>query len=274
MNISISKNNKYAKASKKYNLLTFIAPIISFLPLSLFYLLKFANTDKQEVNGHQYGKTYQRLMKEFKYKKIRFLEIGIGGYENHLGGESLAAWRSYFPFGQIVGCDIVNKRELSRIGIAICEVDQSDIASLNRLEEKEGPFDIMLDDGSHINRHQILTFKELFPKLNDGGLYIIEDVQTSYWADLGGAPVEGHSFEVTCMGWFTRLARYINYPEFEIKLELNDEFLDLAKHIGQICFEHNLIIIKKCSTPKYSTDPRINKLQVIPVKQMGTDRAP
>jgi hypothetical protein len=44
-----------------------------------------------------------------------------------------------------------------------------------------GPFSIIIDDGSHVPSHQWKTFTYLWKSLAPGGLYIIEDVETSYW---------------------------------------------------------------------------------------------
>ena len=62
---------------------------------------------------------------------------------------------------------------------------------------KMSGIDIVLDDGSHIGRHQIATFETLFPLLPDGGLYLIEDLHTSYWFGLweGGFRRRGTAIE-------------------------------------------------------------------------------
>jgi hypothetical protein len=48
-------------------------------------------------------------------------------------------------------------------------------------------FDIIIDDGSHVSKHIIKTFNFLFDYLVDGGLYIAEDLQTSYFPRFGGS---------------------------------------------------------------------------------------
>jgi hypothetical protein len=48
-------------------------------------------------------------------------------------------------------------------------------------------FDIIIDDGSHVNEHVITTFEYLLPILNNEGLYVIEDTQTAYWPEYGGS---------------------------------------------------------------------------------------
>jgi hypothetical protein len=46
--------------------------------------------------------------------------------------------------------------------------------------------DIIIDDGGHINSDVISSFEILFPKLNNFGFYIIEDIENSYWMESGG----------------------------------------------------------------------------------------
>ena len=115
------------------------------------------------------------------------------------------------------------------------------------LREKEGPFDIIIDDGSHLSLHQIGTFEALYGSLKTAGLYIIEDVQTSYWAQepWDGASINAPEFNNTCVGYFLRLAKYINHREFMGSSQVEEDMLELARSIKQITFEHNLIIILK-----------------------------
>jgi hypothetical protein len=210
--------------------------------------------------NHCYGPAYERAFRPFKYRRVSLLEIGIGGYENHLGGASLFAWRSYFPRGTIVGCDIVDKRALARPGVVVEVVDQSDDRQLLELDEKHGPFDIVIDDGSHLNEHQISTFKTLFPRLKDDGVYVVEDVQTSYWPSGGGAHVQDTAFAQTCVGWFCRLIPYLNHPEFAEGAAPDDELLGLARQIGRIWFEHNLIVIEKDTGERRSNVPAAREM--------------
>ena len=48
---------------------------------------------------------------------------------------------------------------------------------------QDNRYDIIIDDGSHVPQHQITSLACLLPALNPGGLYIIENVETSYWCD-------------------------------------------------------------------------------------------
>jgi hypothetical protein len=96
---------------------------------------------------------------------------------------SLELWREYFgASATIFGIDIdprcaalVDPPNQVRIG------SQADTAFLKKVVSEMGGVDIVLDDGSHIAQHQRASFETLFPLLNDGGLYVIEDLHTAYW---------------------------------------------------------------------------------------------
>jgi hypothetical protein len=57
---------------------------------------------------------------------------------------------------------------------------------LKEVVDKWGPFDIVLDDGSHMNHHVIFSFEQLFNSIKPSGVYVVEDACTSYWSDYGG----------------------------------------------------------------------------------------
>ncbi len=133
----------------------------------------------------------------------------------------------------------------------IYQGDQSSTADLSRLCAAEGPFDIVIDDGSHQSRHQLISFLHLFPYLKDGGLYVIEDVQTSFWSgyiagsEWDGRPIADPQFAGTCFGWFLDLAKYLNHAEFMTLDGVDGEKLKLAEQIRWIVFEHNIIALEK-----------------------------
>jgi hypothetical protein len=70
-----------------------------------------------------------------------------------------------------------------------------------------GKFDMILDDGSHMNSHMIYSFEHLFESVNSGGVYIIEDVGCSYWEDYEG----GYLKPTSCMEYFKALSDDINF---------------------------------------------------------------
>lgn len=197
-------------------------------------------TDK--TGSHFYTPHYQLHLKKFKFRRINLLEIGVGGEENPLaGGKSLKMWKKYFPFGKIFSIDIYDKSSLQENRIKIFQGNQVDKNFLERVTNEIGTIDIIIDDGSHINEHVIETFKMLFPKLKDGGIYVVEDTQTSYWKDFGGDS-EDLSNAKTLMNFFKSLTDSLNNKEF-IKLNYQQSYFD--KKIISIHFYHNLIFIYK-----------------------------
>jgi hypothetical protein len=144
-------------------------------------------TDKRS-GGHGYTEYYARHLQSRRRSVTRILEIGIGGYaEREAGGHSLRMWRSYCPNATVVGVDIYEK-QFSEPRIVTIQVDQSDADSLLSVASEWGPFDFIVDDGSHQNDHVILTALTLFPAVKPGGIYVIEDVETAYLTELGGGP--------------------------------------------------------------------------------------
>lgn len=155
--------------------------------MKLPVLMNRHGTDKLFL--HHYEDEYERHFEPIRDKALSILEIGIGGYANpNRGGESLKVWRDFFPGARIVGVDI-NEKTLNlgdRVTTLVC--DQSDQGALLQLNEHYGPFDIIIDDGSHIQQHVLTSFASLFPQLNPGGIYVIEDMATAYWREFGGDP--------------------------------------------------------------------------------------
>jgi len=227
--------------SSKRNLRNFINDIkAGFLGMNLNKLGEIYGTDK--IGGHFYTPHYMTHLKRFKFKKINLLEIGVGGHENPLsGGQSLRMWKKYFPFGRIFSLDIYDKSSLQENRIKIFKGSQVDKDFLNEVSDYIGELDIIIDDGSHINEHVIETFNILFPKLKVGGIYIIEDTQTSYWQDFGGDSKDLNNPK-TMMNYFKGLTDSLNNKEFIIK-DYKQTYFD--KKIISMHFYHNLIFIYK-----------------------------
>lgn len=142
----------------------------------------FAGGKRPAYKWHHYLEIYEQYLSAYRSKPLFFLEIGVSA------GGSLELWRRYFGAqATIVGIDIdpacaarVDPQNIVRIG------SQDDPGFLRKVIDEFGAPDVVLDDGSHIGRHQRASFEVLFPLLKDDGLYIIEDLQTSYWPDWEG----------------------------------------------------------------------------------------
>jgi len=206
----------------------------------LIRLAEKYSTDKW--GAHWYAQHYHHHFSPYRYREIKLLEIGVGGYRNPLaGGESLRMWQEYFPKATIYGIDIYHKRIHEQGRIKVRQGSQDDEAFLRAVCQEAGGFDIIIDDGSHQNIHVIKAFLVLFPLLNDNGIYAVEDVQTSYWPQFGGSS-DDLSSKRTTVGFFKALIDSLNYEEF---LKPGYEPSNFDKHIIAMHFYHNLILVKK-----------------------------
>lgn len=203
-------------------------------------IAKLYGTDKWGT--HFYTPHYQEHFGKFRLKEIKLLEIGVGGYDNpKAGGNSLRMWKMYFPYGQIFSIDIFDKSPLQEKRIRIFQGSQVDFEFLEKVTRETGDLDIIVDDGSHINEHVIETFKFLFPKLKDGGIYVVEDTQTAYWEEFGGES-ENLNNPRMMTTFFKNLTDGLNNKEF-LKEGYEQTYFDTK--IVSIHFYHNLIFIYK-----------------------------
>jgi len=95
--------------------------------------------------------------------------------------------------------------------VSVRQGSQDDAAFLTRMSAEHGPFDIVIDDGSHVPAQVIASFDVLFPLLADGGLYVIEDVQTTFWPDFGGAPDGGGIMQLG-----RAILEHVNHAEIQV----------------------------------------------------------
>jgi hypothetical protein len=163
-------------------------------------------TDKSTFG---YLNIYETYFNKFIDKEnITIAEVGI------LGGASLRTWREFFPNAKIIGIDKVENNINERMEVVKNDFFESDLNSkfflcdqnktedLNLLKSKLAQeniqIDIFIDDGSHFQKDIIQTFEIMFPLLNKGGIYIIEDICTTenllrgdkWWGDAKNTNIE------------------------------------------------------------------------------------
>ena len=167
-------------------------------------------TDKSSAT-HDYLSFYEFFLEKKRNSQVSILEVGV------LDGQSLKTWEEYFPKAKLVGVDIAQgaKRfEGGRIAIEIA--DQSNIEQMCAVALKHGPFDVVIEDGSHVCEHQITTLKTLFPFVREDGIYIVEDLQTNYGDML--VDYRGVS-SITC----------VDYLKMWLDLRVADDQIDIGK---------------------------------------------
>ena len=182
-------------------------------------------------------------------KPVNLLEIGVQN------GGSLQIWKKYLPAGsQIYGVDINEKCKTLNFpeNVHFLCGDATDKKFLDR-EFKDIKFDVILDDGSHINKDVIKTFNTLFVnKLNDGGVYIVEDMHTSYWKGFGG----GFRKRDTMIEFFKRLVDALTVPHIKKRPLFFSKkqyyaLKEMNKYIKRISFYDSVCAIEKFGKVKY-----------------------
>ena len=141
-----------------------------------------ANTGRLIHKWRHYFEIYDRHFARFRGQPVNVVEFGVSQ------GGSLQMWKHYFGAqAQIHGVDINPRcKAVEEPQIRVHTGDQADRAFLRRLVQDIGRIDIVVDDGGHTMEQQIATYEELFPHVDAHGVYLCEDVQTSYWRDWGG----------------------------------------------------------------------------------------
>lgn len=128
-----------------------------------------------------YFRVYRELFDSRRDQPMKILEIGV------FKGASLKVWKSYFrhPESTVVGIDIdpnCAKFDAPAERIHVRIGSQTDFEFLRQVVAEFGPFDVIIDDGSHVSGHILTSFNFLFLRgLKDPGLYFVEDLHAMYW---------------------------------------------------------------------------------------------
>lgn len=135
----------------------------------------------RDWNGKALTDHYEPFLEPLRDEPIRLLELGV----KH--GASLRMWKAYFRAASIVGVDRDDAAVWAaepRIRVVIG--DQADPATIRRaVEAAGGDFHVICDDGGHQARDQLGALELLWPHLLPGGVYLIDDVHTSYREGYG-----------------------------------------------------------------------------------------
>lgn len=232
-----------------------------------------SRTGTDKLSRHAYDKYYDFYLEKYRDKEdLMILEIGADT------GLSLLLWSEYFSktakiHGVSYGVDEKASKHLvcqsnpdMCKNIEIFNGDQGDTNFLETLRQKY-KYDIIIDDGSHLPAHQIITLQKLFSALKPGGLYVIEDLETSYWdaphASLYGYGISagiGASPQVSAV---EKLKQYIDvmmrydmaHPKLSISHE-DDKFFSIT-------FGEGLAIIQKSTYDDENHHPNIPTAPVI-----------
>ena len=218
---------------------------------SLDKIAKHFGTDKSS-EIHNYCEKYEKYFPFDRLEPIRILEIGVWD------GKSLLTWKEFYPNSTVVGIDIMEEcskytDKFKNIWVEIGS--QNDIEFLREVICKWGPFDIIIDDGSHLNEDVIFSFKNLIDNIKTGGIYVVEDVACSYWEEWNG----GYKKDNTMVEFFKNLIDDVNFmgelqenfwnvharrEDFLIP-QIIDKEINIKTDIESVNFLNGIIIITK-----------------------------
>lgn len=215
--------------------------------------LYYSHQGRRIFKWHHYLAIYDRYLQAYKSPDAAFspepgsqvsrnsplkvLEIGVQN------GGSLQLWRRFFGKDAIIfGIDIDSRcREFADEGNQIRIGDQSDPTFLKQVVEEMGGIDVVIDDGSHIASHQVASFKVLFPMLAHDGIYICEDLHTSYWDGWEGGYLREGTFIEFAKALIDQLHGWYFAPEPLI------ENFDIKRNVLGVALYDSVAVIEKAS---------------------------
>lgn len=194
-------------------------------------------TDKAS-DRHDYLRGYEVFLKEYKNEEITVMELGVDK------GQSIKMWTEYYPNAHLYGVDInPDCRAFAGERTDIIIADLSDLSELEKLAQIHAK--VIIDDASHWWSHQIKALSVLFPSMPRGGIYICEDLGTSFYRHKNSAeadaPIRGYDF---C----SAIAKAMNGGRAEltgIESDFEEEIMEIAQNIDMISFIYGSCIMIK-----------------------------
>ncbi|MEE9465617.1 MAG: class I SAM-dependent methyltransferase [Candidatus Neomarinimicrobiota bacterium] len=212
-----------------------------------------ANTGRQIHKWKHYFEIYDRHFARFRGRDVTVVEFGVNQ------GGSLQMWKDYFgPKCKLFGIDInPHCKQLEEEQIEIFIGNQSDREFLKTLAEKIPKIDILIDDGGHTMKQQINTFEELFPCVDEHGVYLCEDLHTSYWPRWGG----GYKKRGTYLEYSKNFIDYINAWHSTNSNRLS--VTEFTRSVHSLHYYDSVLVIEKRSIES-PTDMKTGTLVIPP----------
>jgi 23S rRNA U2552 (ribose-2'-O)-methylase RlmE/FtsJ len=203
------------------------------------------NTGKLISKWNHYFDVYDRHFSKFRGTDVHIVEFGV------FQGGSLQMWKDYFgPKARIYGVDInPHCKQLEEEQVKIFIGDQADKKFLRSIADAIPRIDILLDDGGHTMEQQINTFEVLFPKIDKNGVYLCEDIHTSYWRRYGG----GYKKRGTFIEYSKNFIDYLH--AWHSKLPRRLAVSDFTRSVTSLHYYDSILVIEKGprEKPAYST---------------------
>lgn len=217
------------------------------------------NDDKLIHKWIHYFDIYERHFKRFRNKEIVILEIGV--YQ----GGSLQMWKDYFGSkAKIYGIDIEPKcKALEEDNIEIFIGSQSDRKFLREVKNSIPKIDILIDDGGHRMEQLIISFEELFDHVKDDGVYLAEDLHTSYWKSWGG----GYKRKNTFIEYSKNFIDFLNaYHSKQKSLQVSS----FTKSVDSLHYYDSILVIEKRLREEPPHDEMTGHMTIEPIEKKKT----
>jgi hypothetical protein len=178
---------------------------------------------------HNYVELYGVFFRPLRKRAERVLEIGV------LDGESVRLWEAYFPRATIFGIDIEDTSQYETERIRTFVADQANREQLSQFIDEHGSaFDIVIDDGGHTMEQQQVSFGFFFPHLRSKGIYIIEDIHTSFPELHSGYGVDEDAGNST----FTMIANFVREGSFSSRYLSAPELAALNSEVDHCLYSY------------------------------------
>ena len=185
-----------------------------------------------------YFDVYETFFSRYRERFSTFVEVGVQG------GGSMQMWRKYFGTNaKIYGIDIdpaVRDLDLSDANVTIIVGDQTKSSFWDSMLHSIGTIDMFLDDGGHTMDQQINTLLAVWPAIAEGGVYVCEDLHTSYWSSHGGGFRKPETMIEMCKSLIDLM--HINHIS---DAEPPAQLLNLFSNVGSIHFYDSIVVLTK-----------------------------
>lgn len=196
-------------------------------------------TDKKHTR-HNFVEIYESLFEHKRQEPLKLLEIGVYLCRSH------NMWLDYFPNATVYG---IEKEEMftqySRDRLIIHRIDQGNKDQLLAYAEEHGPWDIIIDDGSHFVSHQKLALQVLWPFVKPGGYQFVEDTHSSYWGKFMDSDETLMQYVLKLTDHICRVPHYKGYYSSYSVRKQHEKLDFLQSTIEEITYRVGMVYFKK-----------------------------
>ena len=202
-----------------------------------------------KVVDHNFQHMYGQYLGPLRLEKINFLEIGLGCNMAYGPGRSISIWKKFLPRASISmfefneACARKFEDQVDNLFVG----DQSNLNMVEKIGKNYGPFKVIVDDGGHSRKQQINSLIGFWPFIQQGGIYIIEDLITSFMKKYDDNPNQ------STMDLLVELIIIMNDPKPPHVLSLNNKNITISQHALKISrdllsvsfFQGACVLVKK-----------------------------